>query len=332
MDGDWTIHGFRFQTGEMLAELKLHYITLGQPRRGADGRIANAVLMLHGTTGTGKNMLAPTIAGELFGPGQLLDSARYYIILPDGIGRGGSSKPSDGMHAQFPRYGYQDVVEAQYRLVTEGLKVDHLRLVLGTSMGGMQTWMWGEKYPEMMDGLMPIASLPTQISGRNLIWRRVITESIRNDPDWNHGDYVRQPRHFLSAVPVFQFMVLSPARLQQIAPTRRQADALYDSMVETARNTLDATDYLYWFESSWDYDPEPDLGKIKAKLFAVNFADDAINPAELGVLDQQVAKIAGARWVVVPASDKTQGHQTLNLAAIWKPYLGDLLNALPAGN
>ena len=329
VEGDFVIRDFRFGGGETLPEVKLHYTTLGTPQRDATGKIGNAVLLLHGTTGTGKNFLEPGLAAELFGSGQPLDAGRYYIILPDGIGRGGSSKPSDGLHARFPRYGYNDVVEGQHRLVTEGLKVEHLRLVLGTSMGGMQTWIWGEKFPDMMDALMPIASLPVQIGGRNLLFRRVLTESIRGDPAWHDGEYQEQPKLFTYVVPELRFMATSPAKLQQLAPTRAAAAALYDRMVETARRTFDANDLLYWFESSFDYDPEPDLGKIKARLYAVNFADDAINPAELGILEKLTPRIPGARHVVVPASERTQGHQTLTLAALWKSYLVELLQSLP---
>ncbi len=329
VEGDFVIRDFRFASGESLPELKLHYTTLGRPQRDAAGRIINAVLLLHGTSGTGKNFLEPGLAGELFGSGQPLDASRYYVVLPDGIGRGGSSKPSDGLHARFPRYGYNDVVEGQYRLVTEGLKIEHLHLVLGTSMGGMQTWMWGEKFPDMMDALMPIASLPTQIGGRNLLFRKVLTESIRHDPAWHDGEYQEQPKLFTYVAPELRFMATSPAKLQQLAPTRAAAVALYDQMVETARRTLDANDLLYWFESSFDYDPEPDLGKIKARLYAVNFADDAINPDELGILQRLTPRIPGARFVVVPAGERSQGHQTLALAALWKQYLVELLQSLP---
>jgi homoserine O-acetyltransferase len=328
-EGDFVVRNFRFQSGEILPELRLHYTTLGTPQRDKDGNVANAVLMLHGTTGTGKNFLAPNFANELFGPGQVLDVSRYYIILPDGIGRGGSSKPSDGLRARFPRYGYNDVVAAYQLLVTQGLGVDHLRLVLGTSMGGMQTWMWGERYPDMMDALMPIASQPTQISGRNLLWRRLITEAIRNDPDWMGGDYKTPPKRWVTAVPVFTIMVDSAVRLQAQAPTRQDGNALYDKLVAAALKNLDANDYLYWFESSWDYNPEPDLGKIKAKLMAVNFADDLINASELGVMEKLITKVSNGRFVLVPASSRTIGHQTLTQAAVWKPYLEELLRSLP---
>ena len=324
-EGDYVARDFHFQSGEVLPELRLHYTTLGSPQRGKDGRVDNAVLMLHGTTGTGRNFLAPSFANELFGPGQALDASRYYIILPDGIGRGGSGKPSDGLKAQFPRYGYQDMVTAQHLLVTRGLGVDHLRLVLGTSMGGMQTWMWGEQHPGMMDALMPIASLPVQISGRNLMWRRLITQAIRTDPDWNGGDYQVQPTRWASAIPMFNMMADSAAHLQSQAPTRATAEALYDQLVAAARRNWDANDVLNWFESSRDYDPEPGLGAIRARLLAVNFADDQINPCELGVMERLITRVPGGRAVLVPRSDRTLGHQTLTQAAVWKPYLEELL-------
>ena len=323
-EGDYIVKDFKFRSGEILPELRLHYTTLGTPRRDKTGRITNAVLMLHGTTGTGKNFLATNIAGELFGPGQLLDASRYYLILPDGIGRGGSSKPSDGMRSKFPRYGYNDVVEAQYLLVTKRLGVDHLRLVLGTSMGGMQAWMWGEQYTEMMDALMPIASQPTQISGRNLLWRRIITEAIRSDDGWDNGNYKDPPKQWIYTAPLFTLMVDSAVHLQSQGPTRQEANAFYDNLINALRK-IDANDYLYWFESSWDYNPEPDLGKIRAHLLAVNFADDLINPIELDIMEKLVAKIPKGRFVMVQAYSQTIGHQTLSKASIWKPYLAELL-------
>ena len=327
-EGDYLARDFHFQSGEGLPELRLHYTTLGTPQRGPDGRVNNAVLLLHGTTGTGRNFLAASYTDELYGPGQPLDASRYYLIMPDGIGRGGSSKPSDGLRARFPRYGYRDLVAAQYLLVSQGLGVDHLRLVLGTSMGGMQTWMWGETYPAMMDALMPIASQPTQISGRNLLWRRIITEAIRQDPDWDSGDYAVPPTRWATAVPAFTIMADSPVRLQHQAPTRQAGNALYDQLVAGALKN-DANDYLYWFEASADYDPEPELAKIKAPLLAVNFADDQINPSSLGVMEPLVAKVAKGRFVLVPMSSRTIGHQTLTQAVVWKPYLEELLRSLP---
>jgi homoserine O-acetyltransferase/O-succinyltransferase len=328
-EGDFTVRDFRFQGGETLPEVRLHYTTLGTPQRDQAGHVTNAVLLLHGTSVTGKTYLGPTLAGELFGPGQPLDASRYYIILPDGLGRGGSTKPSDGLHARFPRYGYGDVVAAQHLLVTQGLGVDHLRLVLGTSMGGMHAWMWAERYPDMMDAVMPIACQPIAISGRNLIFRQIVTQAIRNDPDWNGGEYATPPRHWVYTAPIWPMMLDSPVRLQAQGPTRQATIALYDKMVENARKNYDANDFLYWVESSWDYDPQSDLGKIKATVVAVNFADDAINPADLNMVEKLVTTVPKARFVLVPESDRTIGHLTLSLAAVWKPHLEELLRATP---
>jgi homoserine O-acetyltransferase len=327
-EADFTIDDFKFADGETLSTLKLHYITLGTPRKNAAGEIGNAVILLHGTSGTGKNWLLPSLAGELFGEGQPLDASRYFIILPDGIGRGGSSKPSDGMRAKFPRYRYRDIVEAEHRLVTEGLSLKHLRLVLGSSMGGMQTWLWGEMYPALMDGLVPIASQPIEISGRNWITRRMAIEAIRHDPDWNDGDYQRNPSHYIYTAPMGSLMTESPARLQELAPTRIAADALYQRWVEAASKG-DANNQLYAIEAVLDYNPAPDLDKIKAKLLAINFADDEVNPPELGVMDPAIRQIPGARYVLVPAGPETHGHFTHLRAAVWKPYLADFLKTLP---
>jgi homoserine O-acetyltransferase/O-succinyltransferase len=323
-EGDYTLPSFRFSTGETLENLRLHYLVLGAPHRDAKGQIDNAALLLHGTTSTSKAFLQPSMAGELFGPGQPLDLARWYVVIPDGLGRGGSSKPSDGLRGAFPHYGYGDVVEAQHRLVTEGLGITHLRLVLGTSMGGMHAWMWAERWPLAMDAVMPIACQPAQISGRNLLFRRVITEAIRSDPGFHGGQYQDPPRGWLHAVPVFGFMTDSPVRLQAQGPTRKEAEALYDKLVEGAR-ALDANDYLRWLESSADYDPEPLLGTIEARVLAVNFADDALNPVELGVLERLVPKVPRGQFVVVPAFAGGAGHQTLALAAAWKGHLARLL-------
>lgn len=324
-EGDFVVHDFPFQNGETLPVVRLHYTTLGTPQRDSAGHVTNAVLLLHGTTSTSKNFFAPSMSGELFGPGQVLDASRFYVIVPDGLGRGGSTKPSDGLRAHFPRYGYGDVVAAQQMLVAKGLGVDHLRLVLGTSMGGMHAWMWAERYPEMMDAVMPIACQPMAISGRNLLFRHVLTEAIRHDPDWNEGDYKLPPRLWLYSAPLWSFMLESPVQLQMQGPTRQAALALYDKMVENAAKTFDANDFLYWLESSWDYDPQPDLGKIKAPLLALNFADDAINPSDLVVVEKLVQTVPTARFVLIPESERTIGHRTLSLAAIWKPYLAELL-------
>jgi homoserine O-acetyltransferase len=328
-EGDFIVHNFRFQSGEVLPELRLHYATLGTPKRDAAGHVTNAVLLLHGTTGRGAAFLGANFTGQLFGKGQPLDAGRYYLIMPDAIGHGRSSKPSDGLRARFPRYGYNDMVEAQYRLITEGIGVDHLRLVLGTSMGGMHTWIWGEKYPDMMDALMPIASQPVQIAGGNFLWRRVITEAIRNDPDWNDGNYQKPPSRWVSILPISYMMVSNPRWLHEAAPTRAKAAELFDKIVDNGRKSLDANDFLYAWESSGDYDPEPDLGKIKAKLLAVNFADDLINPVELGVMDRTIAKIPNARSITMAGTDQSFGHLNLSHPEIWKLHLVGLLMSLP---
>jgi homoserine O-acetyltransferase len=328
-EADFVVKDFRFQSGEALPEVRLHYITLGTPRRDSAGRVENAVLLLHGTHHTANFWFSPTMAPELFEPGQPLDAMRYYVILPDGLGRGGSTKPSDRLHAKFPRYGYADVVNAQHLLVTNGLGVEHLRAVVGTSMGGMHTWMWAERYPDMMDVAMPIACQPIAISGRNLLFRRILTQAIRNDPDWQDGEYRSPPRHWLYTAPLWTMMLESAARLQAQAPTRQASLDLYEKLMDEARNKYDANDFLYWIESSWDYDPQPDLANIKARVAAVNFADDAINVAELPQVEKLVRSIPDARFVLVPASEIAAGHRTLALAAVWKPFLEELLRSPP---
>src|SRR5881275_595337 len=256
-EGDFVAKNFQFRSGESLPELRLHYTTLGKPARDARGRVTNAVLILHGTGGTGHQFLTPIFAGELFGPGQLLDATRYYIILPDGIGHGKSSKPSDGLRARFPRYGYRDMIEAQHRLLTEGLKVNHLRLVMGTSMGGMHTWLWGELYPDFMDALLPLASLPTQIAGRNRGWRRIVIDAIRNDPSWKEGEYKTQPPSLRAAAEMLWFMSSNPVLRQKDAPTLAKTDEVLDKFVDGIVKADDANDVLYAVEASHDYDPGP---------------------------------------------------------------------------
>jgi homoserine O-acetyltransferase len=298
---------------------------LGAPRRDDQGQVRNAVLILHGTTGNGSNFLRAEFAGELFGTGQLLDATRYYLILPDGIGHGQSSRPSDGLRARFPNYGYRDMVEAQYRLLTEGLKVNHLRLVVGTSMGGMHTWLWAETHPDFLDAALPLASLPTQISGRNRVWRRMIIDAIRTDPEWNRGDYQAQPRSLRTAAEMLYFMSRNPVQRQKEAPTLAKADQVLDTFVTNFLHTTDANNTLYALEASHDYDPGPGLEKIQAPLLAINSADDLINPPELGILEKEVQRVKKGRAILIPASDGTRGHGTHTLAAIWKDHLAELL-------
>ena len=328
-EGNFVVRDFRFQNGEVLPELRLHYVTLGTPKRDAAGHITNAVLILHGSTVSGAMFLGADFVGQLFAEGQLLDVGRYYLIIPDSIGHGGSAKPSDGLRTRFPRYGYNDMVEGQHRLVTEGLGVDHLRLVLGLSMGGMHTWLWGEKYPDMMDALMPITSHPVQIAGRNFLWRRIITEAIRNDPEWNGGNYEKQPSRWLSVLPLFNIMLLSPVQLHKAGPTRVKANELFDKMVDTGRKTIETNDLLYAFEASWDYDPEPNLANIKAKLLSLNFADDMIHAVELDVMGPAMAKIPNGRAITMPASNQSFGHMNQARPEIWKHHLAELLTSLP---
>lgn len=329
--GDFVLRDFRFTDGSVLPELRIHYTTLGRPRPDAAGVVRNAVLVLHGTTGSGRGFLGPAFAGELFGPGQLLDTASHYVILPDGIGTGGSSKPSDGLRARFPRYGYEDMVTAQYRLVTEGLKVSHLLLVMGTSMGGMQTWMWGERYPDFMDGLVPLASVPTQIAGRNRMMRAVISRSIRGDPEWRGGDYRVPPRGLETALSMLFMMTSSPLQLHRAAPSRDSADAYIDRWMRSRMASTDANDFLYQFEASADYDPSARLERIRAPLLAINSADDLVNPPELGLMEQLMPRVRRGRYVLVPTSALTRGHGTHSLPAIWKPHLAALLQEIERG-
>lgn len=327
-EGTFAISNFAFRDGGVLPQLRLHYLTLGTPKRDASGRVVNAVLMLHGTTSTGMNFMRPTVAGELFGPGQPLDASRYFIILPDDIGHGGSSKPSDGLRSKFPRFGYHDSVTAQHHLVSEHFGIDHLVMVFGYSMGGMQAWLWGERFPDFMDAIMPIACQPAQISGRNLLFRRIVTEAIRRDPGWQGGEYRDPPRGWLHAAAMFAIMTDSPVSLQTQAPTRGAASALFDEITENAFKTYDPNDLLSWLEASGDYDPEPALDTIKARVFAVNFADDMINPTNLGIMERTIQRVARGRYVLVPESEKTKAHQTVFLAAAWQAHVRQLLQEI----
>jgi homoserine O-acetyltransferase len=325
-EGDFTIRDFKFQSGETLPELRIRYRTLGKPEKDAQGKTTNAVLIMHGTTGSGAQFIRPEFAGELFGKDQPLDATKFFIVLPDGIGHGKSSKPSDGMHAKFPRYGYLDMVEADYRLLTEGLGVNHARLVMGTSMGGMHTWLWGELHPDFMDALMPLASLPTQISGRNRAWRRMVIDAIRNDPTWNDGEYKTQPPSLRTAAEMLWFMSSNPVLRQKDAPTLAKTDEVLDKFVEQIVKTDDANDVLYALEASHDYDPGPNLEKIRAPLLAINSADDLINPPELGILEREIKRVPKGRAIVIPLSDQTRGHGSHTVATLWKDRLVNLLS------
>lgn len=332
IEDDFVLRDFHFAAGESLPELKIHYRTLGQPQRDASGRVTNAVLILHSTSSEGSQFLRPEFAGELYGRGQPLDLEKYYVVMRDGIGHGKSSKPSDGLRAKFPRYGYRDMVEADYRLLTEGLRITHLRLVMGTSMGGMQTWLWGELHPQFMDALLPLASLPGQISGRNRAWRRLLTENIRSDPEWNDGNYTTPPRSMRVAAGLLYFMAGNPALRQAETPTLAGTDQAVDKFIAEYLKNNDTNDLLYAVEASNDYDPAPNLEKIQAALVAVNSADDLINPPELGVLEREIKRVPGARAVVIPFGPETRGHGTHTFAKLWKNELAALLRDAPRRN
>ena len=317
-EGDWAARNFRFHTGEVMPELRLHYTTVGDPS-------GQPVLMLHGTAGSGTGLLTPSFAGELFGPDQPLDAGKYFIILPDSIGAGKSSKPSDGMRTKFPRYNYDDMVAAQYRLVTEGLGIPHLRLVVGLSMGGMHTWIWGVTYPDLMDALVPMASQPTEMASRNWMMRRMLIDAIRNDPDWNNGNYTDQPRS-LKVANVFYNIATSGGSLayQKLAPTRALADKLLDDRLE-APFTADANDFLYQWDASRDYNPAPGLERIQAALLAVNSADDERNPLETGIMERDLKRVKNGRLYLIPASEDTRGHGTVGMPKFWKQQVQEFL-------
>ena len=325
-EGDFVVHNFHFQSGESMADLKMHYTTFGTPNKDARGHTTNAVLILHGTSGSGKQFLRPIFAGVLFGPGQLLDAGKYYLIIPDNVGHGKSSKPSDGMHARFPQYGYADMIALQHELVMKGLGVDHLRLVLGTSMGCMHSFMWGETYPDEVDALMPLACLPVQIAGRNRIWRKMVIDGIRQDPDWKNGEYTSEPRAALQIATDFLLIAGSaPLHLQEDLPTRDAADKYLDETLKRMTADMDATDFLYAVAASRDYDPSSKLGVIKAPVMFVNSADDFINPPELGIAEREIKNVKNGKFVLLPASEKTHGHGTHTWAAAWQQYLNELL-------
>jgi homoserine O-acetyltransferase len=334
VEGDYVIHDFHFASGETLPELRLHYTTLGKPRRDSHGKVVNAVLIMHGTGGSGRSLLNEHFAGVLFGKGQLLDSNRYFIILPDGIGHGKSSKPSDGLHAHFPQYGYVDMVAAQHALVLDGLQVDHLRLVMGTSMGCMHTYMWGETFPDFADALMPLACAPVQIAGRNRLWRNLLIQAIRNDPEWQQGEYKSEP---LSALRTAAGLLLiagsAPIQMHLSLPTRDAADQFLDKFMQRELEELDANDLLYQVAASRDYDPSSGLETIKVPLWQINSADDFINPPELGIVEREIKRVKGGHFVLLPASDQTHGHGTHTWAALWQQYLAQLLQiSQPAVN
>jgi len=327
-EGDYIAKDFTFHSGEKLAELRLHYTTLGAPHRNAKGEIDNAVLIMHGTGGDGKQFFRPQFADVLFAPGGLLDPAKYYIVLRDGVGHGKSSKPSDGLHAKFPHYDYDDMVAADHELLTKGLGVAHARLIMGTSMGCMHSFVWGETYPEFMDALMPLACLPTEIAGRNRIWRKLLIDAIQSDPDWKGGDYTEQPKAALrTAEGLLLLAGGAPIVMQKDYPTREKADAYAETYVANNIKTVDANDLMYQVAASRTYDPSKSLAKIKAKLTWVNSADDFINPPELGLAAGFAKQLKTGKFILIPASEDTHGHGTHTWAALWKDHLAALLKA-----
>jgi homoserine O-acetyltransferase/O-succinyltransferase len=320
--GDWVAKDFKFHTGETLPQLKLHYTTIGEPT-------GQPVLVLHGSGGSAASMLTPTFAGELFGPGQPLDASRYYVIIPDGIGHGKSLKPSDGMKTAFPHYDYNDMVDAQYRLITEGLGIKHLRLVIGNSMGGMHTWIWAVRYPHMMDAAVPMASQPTAMAARNWILRRTMIESIRNDPDYNGGNYTSQPRMMKYAIAAYRFASAGGTLgYQTLAPTSAQADKMVDEQLALPV-AADANDYIYQWDASHDYDPSAGMEKIEATVLAINAADDERNPPETGVTAAAVKRIKNGQIYLIPASPETRGHLTTGNAKFYVGQLRELLQTAP---
>lgn len=331
VERDFIVRDFRFASGESLAEVRLHYATLGSPRRDENARVRNAVLLLHGTGGSLQQFLSDHFAGVLFAPGGLLDASRYFIIIPDNIGHGRSSKPSDALRARFPHYDYDDMIELQHRLVVDGLGVDHLFLVMGTSMGGMHSWMWGERFPAMMDGLVPLASVPSQIAGRNRVWRKMIIDGIRNDPDWNGGEYRQQPRSAIAAIRILMLVGSAPLLWQKAAPTRDEADRWLAEQIKSRAVTADANDLLYALEASRNYDPSSQLTKIVAPLLAINSADDFINPPELRIMETLIPRVKRGRFVVLPVSEKTRGHGTHTWPEVWQSHLAEFLATLTAG-
>ena len=326
-EGDFEMRDFKFTDGSTLPVLRIHYTTLGRPRKDAQGVVRNAVLLLHGTTGSGRGFLGRNFGGELFNAGQSLDTATHYIILPDGIGTGRSTRPSEGLKGKFPRYGYEDMVTAQYRLVTEHLGVNRLLLVMGTSMGGMQTWVWAEMYPDFMDALMPLASNPVEIAGRNRIWRFMAIDAIKNDPDWMGGEYKTQPiRGLTTAQDLLLLAGSAPLNWHAAAPTREAAEKFYLDRFKPALARLDANDLIYQLDASREYNPAPKLETIKAPLVAVNSADDFINPPELGIIEREIKRVKKGRFINIPISDQTRGHGTHTNARIWQGYLKELLD------
>lgn len=327
-EGDYVAKDFKFKSGETLAELKLHYRTLGTPKKDAQGRTTNAVMVLHGTGGSGANFLTPVFADELYGAGQPLDVSKYFVILPDGIGHGGSSKPSDGMHTKFPSYDYDDMVAAHHLLLTKGLGVEHLRLIFGTSMGCMNSFVWGETYPEFMDALMPMACLPVQLAGRNRIWRKMVMDGIREDPEWKGGEYTTQPKQGVRIA--LDFLIIAgsaPIQMQKSFPTRDAADKFLADYFAQHASSIDVNDFLYQVNASRNYDPSPNLEKITAKVMWMNSGDDFINPPGLGIAEREAKRLKNGKFLLIPESEQTHGHGSHTWAVLWKKDLQALLDS-----
>ena len=328
VEGDFVVRNFAFASGETLPEVKLHYRTVGQPREDADGVVRNGILILHGTGGSGRGFLSETFGGALFGKGQLYDAERYFIILPDNIGHGASSKPSDGLRMKFPRYGYTDMVRLQHRLVTEGLDLTRLHIVTGTSMGGMHTWMWGYMYPDFMDALVPLASNPVEIAGRNRVWRKALVDAIVTDPTWKNGEYTEPPRGLASALGFLLMATSVPLQWQKQFATAAAADEWLDGQIAARTKTTDANDMIYYFRASEDYDPSPHLEQITAPLLAINSADDFVNPPELPMMETLIKRVRNGRFQLLPLNDATRGHGTHSIPAIWSDAVGKFLETV----
>jgi len=328
VERDFVARDVRFESGEVAAEIRLHYRTVGQPRRDADGVVRNAVLILHGTGGSGAAFTGPGYGGLLFGPGQLLDAERYFLILPDNVGHGQSSKPSDGLRMRFPAYRYTDMVRLQHRLVTEGLGLTHLRLVMGTSMGAMHAWMWGYLYPSFADGLVPLASNPVEIAGRNRVWRKLLVDAIVNDPTWNGGNYTAPPKGMANALGFLLIATSTPRLWQKDFASAAAADRWLADQIAARAQTTDANDTIYHFRASEDYDPSPHLSAITAPLLAINSADDFVNPPELPMMQALIGRVKKGTFVLIPASDDTRGHGTHSRPQVFGPHLAAFLKAL----
>lgn len=327
-ESDFVTKNFRFQSGEVLPELRIHYTTLGAPRKNASGAIDNAVLMLHGTGGSGTGLVRPM--SPLFAPGDLLDTTKFFVIFPDNVGHGKSSKPSDGMHMRFPKYTYDDMVDAQHALLVDGLHVNHLHLVMGTSMGCMHSWVWAERYPTFIDGAVPLACAPTAIVGRNRMVREMIIQDIENDPDWKGGEYASEPVHGLrSAMGVLFIMTSAPLVQMKQAPTREKADSMITEYMDRQTRAFDANDVIYQFDASRLYDPSSKLETVIVPVLQINSMDDFVNPPELGVVEKLMPRVKHGRFVLIPISDKTRGHGTHSIPAVWHDYLAAFLRTLP---